>query len=107
MPTYEFECSKCGRYEIRQSIHEDLPTKCKCGIRVRQIYYAPAIRECWMNKIEFASNSQEEYGNDSGVSAFDNPRTGEVFHRAKEHQDKINKGKVQVGVGGLDEQKSV
>ena len=52
MPTYDFECSKCGRvHEIFRSISEGLPENvgqldepcCHGNTKVSQIYHAPDI----------------------------------------------------------------
>ncbi|MGI5861218.1 MAG: FmdB family zinc ribbon protein [Myxococcales bacterium] len=38
MPIYEYECKKCGRYEVTQRITEDALTACKtCGQPVRRL----------------------------------------------------------------------
>ncbi|MBN1961772.1 MAG: zinc ribbon domain-containing protein [Deltaproteobacteria bacterium] len=38
MPTYVYECEKCGEFEQQQSIKEPALTRCpKCGKNVRRI----------------------------------------------------------------------
>ena len=44
MPTYLYECGKCGRFEEFQSIKEDSLEECpKCSAAVRRIMGAPGI----------------------------------------------------------------
>jgi len=43
MPTYDYECSKCGRFEHSQSIKEDPLQACpRCGSAVRRLISATA-----------------------------------------------------------------
>ncbi len=37
MPTYVYECSECGEFEIEQSIHGPALTTCVCGEPVRKL----------------------------------------------------------------------
>lgn len=44
MPTYLYECEKCGRFEEFQSITEDPLENCpECGESVKKIIGAPGI----------------------------------------------------------------
>jgi len=44
MPTYLYECEKCGRFEEFQSITEDALENCpECGKSVKKIIGAPGI----------------------------------------------------------------
>lgn len=45
MPTYEYECSKCGHvFEVRQSFSDAPVTKCvACSGKVKKLFSAPAI----------------------------------------------------------------
>ncbi|MGM0438165.1 MAG: FmdB family zinc ribbon protein [Bacillota bacterium] len=44
MPTYLYECEKCGRFEKMQKISEDKLEKCpKCGSEVKKIIGNPGI----------------------------------------------------------------
>lgn len=44
MPTYLYECEKCGRFEEFQSITEDSLENCpECGESVKKIIGAPGI----------------------------------------------------------------
>lgn len=38
MPTYEYECDKCGRFEVKQSMSDSPLTACpECGGPVRKV----------------------------------------------------------------------
>jgi len=47
MPTYEFECNKCGRrFEVRMSLSDEPPKTCTakgCRGRVHKVFSPPAI----------------------------------------------------------------
>lgn len=44
MPTYLYECEKCGRFEKMQKISEDSLEKCpECGSPVRKIIGSPGV----------------------------------------------------------------
>lgn len=44
MPTYLYECKKCGRFEEFQNIKDDPLEKCpECGNDVKRIIGAPGI----------------------------------------------------------------
>ncbi|NPV47331.1 MAG: hypothetical protein HPY69_10250 [Armatimonadetes bacterium] len=45
MPTYEYNCTKCGHtFEVRQSFSEAPVTKCvSCSGKVRKVFSPPAI----------------------------------------------------------------
>ncbi len=44
MPTYLYECEKCGRFEEFQSINEESLENCpECGKSVKKIIGAPGI----------------------------------------------------------------
>jgi putative FmdB family regulatory protein len=56
MPTYDYECSKCGLMEITHSIHDDAVSRCPtCGSKhfARQISLSvalhPAKDQSWEN----------------------------------------------------------
>jgi len=34
---YEYECPKCGSFEVVQSIHDEALTKCECGQPIERI----------------------------------------------------------------------
>ncbi len=41
---YEYDCSKCGQFELRQNINDDALTACPhCGDSVHRILYPPLI----------------------------------------------------------------
>ena len=41
MPTYDYQCKKCGTFELWQSIKDDALTKCpKCGSKVERLISA-------------------------------------------------------------------
>ena len=45
MPTYDYQCEKCGRvYEVRQSFSDAPMTKCEaCSGKVHKLFSPPAI----------------------------------------------------------------
>ncbi len=44
MPTYEYRCEKCGKFEYDQRITEDPLTKCpKCGSLVKRLISGSGI----------------------------------------------------------------
>ncbi len=44
MPTYLYECEKCGRFEKMQGIKEEALNECpECGREVKRIIGAPGI----------------------------------------------------------------
>ena len=44
MPTYEYKCDKCGRFELEQRITEDPIKKCPtCGGEVKRLISASGI----------------------------------------------------------------
>ncbi len=44
MPTYEYRCTKCGDFEMIQSMAEDALTECpECGNPVKRLISKPAV----------------------------------------------------------------
>jgi putative FmdB family regulatory protein len=45
VPLYEYQCPKCGRFELIRKFSDDLLTKCPtCGSDVQKLLSAPAIQ---------------------------------------------------------------
>ena len=45
MPLYEYQCPKCGRFELIRKFADELLTKCPtCGSDVQKLHSAPAIQ---------------------------------------------------------------
>jgi putative FmdB family regulatory protein len=45
MPIYEYECAKCGSFEVSQSIHDVPLSRCpKCRRRVQRLISATSFR---------------------------------------------------------------
>jgi len=45
VPLYEYQCPKCGRFELIQKFSDELLTKCPtCGSEVQKLLSAPAIQ---------------------------------------------------------------
>ena len=44
MVLYEYDCSRCGRFELKQNIHDDALTSCpNCGGSVHRVLYPAGI----------------------------------------------------------------
>lgn len=46
MPMYEYECEKCGRFEVRQSMMDEHVAACPaCGRKkTRRVYSVPSVK---------------------------------------------------------------
>ena len=45
MPLYEYQCPKCGRFELIRKFSDEMVTKCPtCGSDVQKLLSAPAIQ---------------------------------------------------------------
>ena len=45
MPLYEYQCPKCGRFELIRKFSDEMLTKCPtCGSDVQKLLSAPAIQ---------------------------------------------------------------
>ena len=45
MPTYTYDCEKCGVFDHHQSIHDNPLQKCtKCGAKVKKVFSAVGIK---------------------------------------------------------------
>ena len=45
LPLYEYQCPKCGRFELIRKFSDETVTKCPtCGSDVQKLLYAPAIQ---------------------------------------------------------------
>ena len=45
MPLYEYQCPKCGRFELIRKFSDETVTKCPtCGSDVQKLLSAPAIQ---------------------------------------------------------------
>ena len=44
MPIYEYNCEKCGKFELRQSINEEpLKIHTTCGSKVEKLFSVPQL----------------------------------------------------------------
>jgi putative FmdB family regulatory protein len=45
VPTYTYDCKRCGVFDYHQSIHEDPLQKCtKCGSEVKKVFSVVGIK---------------------------------------------------------------
>ena len=43
MPSYKYNCGRCGSFTVKQRYEDKLLSKCVCGRPVKQEYSAPLI----------------------------------------------------------------
>ena len=65
MPTYLYECEKCGRFEEFQNINDDALDKCpECGEDVKRIIGSPGVifkgSNFYVNQDKDNSNKEEK-----------------------------------------------
>ncbi|HCF57031.1 MAG TPA: FmdB family transcriptional regulator [Myxococcales bacterium] len=79
MPIYEYECNKCGRYEVMQRITEDALTVCKtCGQPVRRLISETsfALKGGGWYKDLYSSSSSSSSSKSSSKSTGSSSSTG-------------------------------
>lgn len=55
---YDYDCSKCGIFELRQSIHDDALTSCpQCGSPIHRIIHSPEVM--WLGRFRFMKGNPE------------------------------------------------
>jgi putative FmdB family regulatory protein len=71
VPLYEYQCPKCGRFELIRKFSDDPLTECPtCGSEVQKLLSAPAIQfkgTGWYIT-DYARKSEGKSGSDGGKS---------------------------------------
>ena len=72
MPLYEYQCPKCGRFELIRKFSDEALTKCPtCGSDIQKLLSAPAIQfkgTGWYIT-DYAKSGKSEPKSDGGKSA--------------------------------------
>ncbi|MFO7815962.1 MAG: FmdB family zinc ribbon protein [Halanaerobiales bacterium] len=87
MPTYLYECKKCGRFEEFQSITDDSLENCpKCGGNVKKIIGSPGI--IFKGSGFYSTNNESDSKVSQNSSEKNNETSKKTAKKVKKTDDK-------------------